>query len=254
MGAIEDVAARTGQLANSGCLVATVEWFINTVSSDSSTTLGGNIDVQVNPSSIRILLIDDHTLMRKALANMLNANPNFSVVAEAACGGSGIVMFQKLRPDVTLLDVSMPGMTGIEVMSLIHAEFPSARVLMLSSSYAEEDIVQALEAGACGYLFKSARPIELTKAIIAAHAGRRVLSPEVESNNTERIATAAVSDREIEILNLLRKGMNNADISLLLCISKHTAKAHVASILRKLHAADRAEAVAIAFEQCLLKF
>ena len=240
-------------MANSGCLEASVEWFINTASSDSSTALGGNTDAQVNPSSIRILLIDDHTLMRKALANMLNANPNFIVVAEAADGRSGIVKFQKFQPDVTLLDVAMPEMNGIEVMNLIHAEFPSARVLMLSSSYEGQDIVQALKVGACGYLFKSARPAELTMAIIAAHSGGRVVSPEVDTKIAKRNPTTVLSAREIEILQFLRKGLNNLDISLLLCISRHTTKAHVASILRKLHAADRTEAVAIAFEQGLLK-
>lgn len=184
---------------------------------------------------------------------MLNANPNFAVVTEAADGRSGIVKFQEFQPDVTLLDVSMPEMTGIKVMNLIHAEFPSARVLMLSSSCEGEDIVQSLKAGACGYLFKSARPAELTMAIIAAHLDGIVVSPEVVTKVAKLNPNDVLSAREIEILQFLRKGLNNLDISLLLCISKHATKAHVASILRKLHAADRMEAVALAFEQGLLK-
>ncbi len=205
------------------------------------------------PSPIRLLLIDDHAVMRAGLANMLNANPAFRVIAGADDGANGLALFREHRPDVTLLDVSMPGVSGIECLHLLRAEFPDARVLMLSSSDAEEDIVQALEAGACGYVTKTARPAELTAAIIAAHAGERVISPALERRLAERASGSTLTAREIEVLHLLRKGMTNPDIGRLLGISPRTAKAHVAAILEKLEATDRTEAVTRAFERGLLK-
>jgi len=202
---------------------------------------------------IRLLLIDDHAVMRAGLGNMLNANPAFKVVAGADDGHAGLALFKQHQPDVTLLDVSMPGLNGIECLKLIRAESPTARVLMLSSSDAEEDIVQALDAGASGYVTKTARPSELTAAIQAAHAGKRVISPAIESRLAERATSPLLTPREIEVLNLLRKGMSNPDIGRLLGITPRTAKAHVAAILEKLEAADRTEAVSRGFERGLLK-
>ncbi len=205
------------------------------------------------PTPIRLLLIDDHAVMRAGLANMLNANSGFNVVAGADDATGGLALFRQHRPDVTLLDVSMPGLGGIECLRLLRAEFPEARVLMLSSSDAEEDIVQALESGACGYVTKTARPAELTAAIIAAHAGKRVISPAIESRLAERGSGTTLTAREIEVLHLLRKGLTNPDIGRVLGITPRTAKAHVAAILLKLEAADRTEAVTRAFERGLLK-
>ena len=205
------------------------------------------------PTPIRLLLIDDHAVMRAGLANMLNANRDFKVVAGADDAVSGLALYRQHKPDVTLLDVSMPGMGGIECLRALRAEFPTARVLMLSSSDAEEDIVQALEAGACGYVSKSARPAELTTAIVDAHAGKRVVSAAIESRIAEHASSTTLTAREIEVLHLLRKGMTNPDIGRILGITPRTAKAHVAAILEKLGAADRTEAVARAFERGLLK-
>lgn len=205
------------------------------------------------PTPIRLLLIDDHAVMRAGLANMLNANSGFSVVAGADDATGGLALFRQHRPDVTLLDVSMPGLGGIECLRLLRAEFPEARVLMLSSSDAEEDIVQALESGACGYVTKTARPAELTAAIFASHAGKRVISPAIESRLAERGSGTTLTAREIEVLHLLRKGLTNPDIGRVLGITPRTAKAHVAAILLKLEAADRTEAVTRAFERGLLK-
>ncbi len=204
-------------------------------------------------SPIRLLLIDDHAVMRAGLANMLNANPAFQVVAGADDGPGGLELYRKHLPDVTLLDVSMPGMDGIECLRKLRSSWPKSHVLMLSSSDAEEDIVQALEAGACGYVSKTARPAELTAAIIATHAGERVLSHGLESRLADRASGTTLTAREIEVLHLLRKGLTNPEIGSILGITRRTAKAHVAAILEKLQAIDRTEAVTLAFERGLLK-
>ncbi len=202
---------------------------------------------------IQLLLVDDHAVMRAGLANMLNANPDFNVVAGADDGESALALFRQYQPDITLLDVSMPGMSGIQCLQNIRAEFPNARVLMLTSSEAEEDIVQSLEAGACGYVTKTSRPAELLASIQAAYQGKRVVSPVIESRLAARVPGGKLTARELEVLHLLRKGMSNPDIGRILNITARTAKAHVAAILEKLEAADRAEAVARGFERGLLR-
>lgn len=202
---------------------------------------------------IRLLLVDDHAVMRAGLANMLNANPNFRVIADADDGKAALVLFRQHKPDVTLLDVMMPGLNGIECLRRLLDEFPDARVLMLSSSDADEDIAQALEAGACGYVTKTALPAELISAIQAAHAGESTLSPEVRRRLAERSTTQKLSGREIEVLHLMRKGLSNPQIGQWLGITARTAKAHVAAILQKLEVSDRTEAVARGFERGFLK-
>ena len=202
---------------------------------------------------IRLLLVDDHAVMRAGLANMLNANPNFRVIADADDCKTALVLFRQHKPDVTLLDVMMPSLNGIDCLRLLLDEFPESRVLMLSSSDADEDIAQALEAGACGYVTKTALPAELIAAIQAAHAGESTISPEVQRRLAERAATQKLSGREIAVLHLMRKGMSNPQIGQMLGITARTAKAHVAAILQKLEVSDRTEAVARGFERGFLK-
>jgi DNA-binding NarL/FixJ family response regulator len=202
---------------------------------------------------IRLLLTDDHAVMRAALADMLNSNPAFCVVGQADDCASTLKLYQTSGPDVVLLDVAMPGIDGIEILRRLRSTDAHARVLMLSSSDAEEDIIHAFHAGASGYVSKTAQPAELIAAILACHAGDRVLSPAIERRLAEHAAGTPLTERELEVLNLLRKGLNNPEIARLLKVTRHTVKAHIRAILVKLEAVDRTEAVTRAFERGLLK-
>lgn len=206
-----------------------------------------------NIPTIRLLLVDDHPVLRAGLANVLNYEPGITVVAEADDGASAIVLWRTLRPDVMLLDLSMAGMDGIETLERLRAEFPDARVLMLTSSEAPEDVRHALKAGAGGYVTKNVRRAELVAAIREVFAGARVIGESVARQLAAGEESRAVSRRELEVLGLVRQGFTNADIGRLLGISERTAKAHVGALLCKLQAADRAEAVARGFERGLLK-
>ncbi len=202
---------------------------------------------------LRLLLADDHAVMRAGLANMLNSEEGFEVAGEAGDGATTLKLYRLLKPDLVLLDVSMPGMDGIETLRQLRAGHPQARVLMLSSSDAEEDILHSFHAGASGYVSKTARPEDLTAAIHACLRGEKVMSPVIAQRLAEQSAGKPLTEREMEVLVLLRKGLNNPEIAELLRVSRHTAKAHVAAILVKLEAADRTEAVARGFERGLLK-
>jgi DNA-binding NarL/FixJ family response regulator len=205
------------------------------------------------PASIRLVLADDHAVLRAGLANVLNFEPGFQVVAEADDGPGAIEVWRQHRPDVLLLDLSMPGIDGIETLLRLKREFPAARVLVLTSSEAPEDVRHALDAGATGYVTKTVRRTELVAAIRSVHAGQPVLGQAVAGQMAAEKESGTVSRRELEVLGLVRQGFTNADIGRLLGISERTAKAHVSALLVKLQAADRAEAVARGFERGLLK-
>lgn len=208
---------------------------------------------QPSPHPLRLLLVDDHAVMRAGLANMLNARPEFEVVAGADDGESALKLHQECSPDITLLDVAMPGMGGIECLRRLKAQGPGAKVLMLSSSELEQDMHQAMESGADGYIMKSALPSELIESILAVGEGRIMVSDEVARRLASYSGSRHLTPRELEVLHLLRKGMSNPDIGFNLEITPRTAKAHVAAILVKLEAHDRAEAVAKGFEKGLLR-
>ncbi len=202
---------------------------------------------------IRLMLVDDHAILRAGLTNMLNCERGLEVVAEADDGESALRLWREHRPDVTLLDLSLGGMDGIETVGRLRAEFPEARVLILTSSEAHEDIRHALEAGASGYVTKSIRRAELVEAIRECHAGGCPIGEHVARLLAADKEHGVPSRREVEVLGLVRQGFTNAEIGRLLGISERTAKAHVAALLVKLEASDRAEAVARGFERGLLK-
>jgi len=203
---------------------------------------------------IRLLLIDDHAVVRMGLAAVLEAAADDCVVVAQGDGGEKAVdLIRQHRPDVTLLDIRMPRMDGIETLKAIRQEFPEACVLMLSTSNIEEDFVQALDAGAAGYLVKTAQPEELVKAIRTVRAGERYLPESIAARLAARPQRRTFTPRELDVLDLLRRGMTNRDIGLALGLSENTAKTHVKGLFHKLEAADRAEAVARAYERGLLR-
>lgn len=202
---------------------------------------------------IRLLLVDDHAVIRAGLESVLNATPGLQVVGSVDDAKAAVEVFQEVRPDVTLLDIHMPLVSGIECLRLLRARHPGAQVLMLTSSEAEEDIFLALEAGALGYILKTACPEELIATIHSASQGQRVLNAKIQSRLADRNSSSQLTTRELEVLHFVRKGLSNQEIGDLLQISMHTAKAHVGALLKKLEAADRAEAVSRAFERGLLK-
>jgi DNA-binding NarL/FixJ family response regulator len=197
------------------------------------------------------MLVDDHPVMRVGLANVLSINHGFRIVAQADDGPSAIELWRQHRPDVCLLDVSMERMDGIETLRRLRAEFPEARVLMLTSSKAGEDMALAMQSGAAGYLLKTVRHEELAAAIRAVCHGEVVTTPLAAPS--ERPTKEVLSQRELEVLGLVRQGFSNDEIGRLLGISERTVRAHMTAILAALGAADRAQAVARGFELGLLK-
>ena len=209
-------------------------------------------------ATIRLLLVDDHPVMRAGLANLLGSEPGFDVAGQATDGLQGVRLWQELQPDVCLLDITMQGIDGIETLRRIRAADPTARVVMLTSSEAPEDLAQAVAAGALGYVTKNVEHDELVQAIRSAHAGRPVISTDMQlvaARATDDISPppARLTPREEEVLDLLREGFTNNEIGRLLGISTRTAKAHVAAVIEKLDVVDRTQAVARGYELGLLR-
>lgn len=192
-------------------------------------------------------------MMRAGLASVLAMDPHFAVVMQANDGETALAMWREHQPDVTLLDISMGGMDGIDTLRRLLRDFPAARVLMLTTSEAGEDIRHAMDAGAYGYVTKNITAADLVEAIRTIHAGGRIVSDVIRRKLAEDEASGYLTPREIEVLELVRQGFTNDEIGRLLAVSERTARAHISSIKDKLHAADRAAAVARGFESGILK-
>jgi DNA-binding NarL/FixJ family response regulator len=202
---------------------------------------------------IRLLLVDDHPVMRAGLANLLALESDFEVMAQADDGESALRLWKLHRPDVCLLDVTMHGIDGIETLRRIKAIAPDARVLMLTSSEAPEDMAQSMKAGAAGYITKNVHHDQLVAAIRQVHAGGRAIDPVMAEVAEAPRPGSLLSRRELEVLGLMREGFTNTDIGRLIGASTRTAKAHVAAIIEKLQVVDRTQAVARGFDLGLLK-
>lgn len=206
----------------------------------------------MNPTC-RILLVDDHYVVRMGMASSLNLEPDLEVVAEAENGEAAIALYREHRPDLVILDWRLPDLSGGDVIKALHAEFPAARVLVLSAFESEEVIYQALQAGAVGYLAKSSRRPELIGAVRLAAQGKAAFSADIAAKLASRIQRPSLSPRELEVVAELVKGNSNKEIATRLNISENTVKLHITHIMQKLRAKDRTHVASIALQQGLLE-
>jgi len=202
---------------------------------------------------IRVLAADDHPLLRKGIAALVNAESDMKLVAEAANGVEAIQQFRQHRPDLTLMDLQMPGMSGIDATIAIRQEFPEARIVVLTTYTGDMQVVRALKAGARGYLLKANVNEELLDTIRCVHAGQRRIPPEVAAEVAEHTASEDLSVREVEVLRLIGAGNANKEIAARLSIGEDTVKRHVTNILAKLRANDRTHAVTIALKRGIIE-
>ena len=198
---------------------------------------------------IRVLTVDDHPLLREGIAAVLGRQPDMRLVAEATNGQEAVQRFREHRPDVTLMDLQMPEMGGIAAITAIRAEFPGARIVVLTTYRGDVQALGAFRAGACGYLLKSMLRKELVETIRVVHAGRRRIPLEIAAELAEHVTGDALTAREIEILKCAAAGSANKAIASQLGISEDTVKAHMKSVLAKLDANDRTHAVTIALKR-----
>ena len=200
----------------------------------------------IDQARIRVLSVDNHTLLREGIAAIINDQPDMLIVAQAANGREAIQQFRAHRPDITLLDLKFPDISGIDTMIAIHREFPGARIVVLTIFDGDIDIRRALEAGAHGYLLKSTPPEELVKVIRQVHAGKKHVPAAVADCLVEHLSEDDLSERETQVLQHLAGGNRNRDIAERLLIAEETVKVHVKRIMEKLGAHDRTHAFAIA--------
>ena len=204
-------------------------------------------------SPIRILSVDDHPLFREGVATLLAGQSDVQLVAEASNGREAIEQFRRHRPDVTLMDLQMPDMNGVDATIAIREEFPSARVVVLTTYVGDALVMRALKAGARGYLIKSLLRKELLETIRLVHAGQKRIAPAVASELAEHAAEDALSPREVDVLRLIAAGNANKVIAGELSITEETVKGHVKNILAKLAAKDRTHAVAIGLKRGIIE-
>jgi DNA-binding NarL/FixJ family response regulator len=208
--------------------------------------------VNAAQTSIRILSVDDHPLLREGVASLLAGQTDLKLVAEASNGREAVEQFRAHRPDITLMDLQMPEMNGVEAMIAIRDEFPKARIIVLTTYEGDAQVLRALEAGAQAYLLKSTLRKELPDTIRLVHAGHKRIVPEVATTLAEHAADDALSEREIEVLRLIAGGNANKMIASRLSITEETVKGHVKNILAKLAANDRTHAVTIGLKRGII--
>jgi two-component system NarL family response regulator len=202
---------------------------------------------------IKILIVDDHPVVRDGLSAIVSRRSDMEVVGEAENGTQAVTLFRQFRPDVTLLDLQLPELSGVDVITTVRADFPQARFIVLTTFDGDEDIYRALRAGAQAYLLKGTPREELLEAIRAIHAGQKRIPPEVAAKLAERMIQPELTDRELEVLQLIVAGQSNKEIGGTLTITEGTVKVHVNNLLGKLGVQDRTQAVTEALKRGIVR-
>lgn len=202
---------------------------------------------------IRILVADDHPIVREGLVSLIERRPHLSVVAQSRTGQETLEMYRKHQPDITLMDVRMPQMDGLETTAAIRAEFPQARIILLSTFDAVEDVYNGIQRGAKAYLLKDTLPAELLQTIVDVHNGQMCIPQELVAKLAERLSNPELTPREYDVLLWMVGGKSNQEIGKTLFIAEGTVKVHVANILKKMHVNDRTQAVTKALKQGIVR-
>jgi DNA-binding NarL/FixJ family response regulator len=205
------------------------------------------------PQPIRLLSVEDHPVFREGLSTIIGSQPDMRLVAQAANAVEALVEFRHHRPDVTLMDLRLPGSDGTDLLVTLRGEFPDARIIMLTSTEGDGEIQRAMRAGAAAYVLKSVPKNELLMAVRCVHAGRRYVPPEVAARLAEHLGDESLTARELDVLRLIRDGFRNKQIADQLSIAEGTVNFHIKNLVDKLGANDRAHALTIAFRRGLLQ-